>query len=196
MTALRSVCVYCGSSIGVLPDYVSGCEKLADELIERDITLVYGGAHVGVMGAIADRILQRGGRVVGIIPQALVEFEVAHQNLTELAIVQDMHERKAMMAERSDGFIALPGGLGTFEELFEALTWSQLGIHAKPCALLNTAKYYDGLLSFLDHARDQEFMRPAHRELLISETSPGALLDRMENYEAVVTTKVALGLEP
>lgn len=190
MTSLKSVCVYCGSSSGARPDYVSGCEKLADELVAREITLVYGGAHVGVMGAIANRVLAQGGKVVGVIPKGLVELEVAHDGLTELIIVNDMHERKSLMAERADGFVALPGGLGTLEELFEVLTWSQLGIHKKPCAALNIANYYDGLLQFLDHSRDEEFMKPAHRELLISETDPGIMLQRMEEFDFKITSKL------
>ncbi|MBX2839646.1 MAG: TIGR00730 family Rossman fold protein [Gammaproteobacteria bacterium] len=190
MSSLRSICVYCGSSRGAKPDYVAGAQKLATELVARDITLVYGGAHVGVMGAIADQVLSAGGRVVGVIPQALVDVEVAHDDLTELVVVGDMHERKALMAERSDGFIALPGGLGTLEELFEVLTWSQLDLHQKPCGLLNVAGYFDRLLGFLDHARDERFMRDAHRQLLISDSDPGGLIDRMGRYKAVKTLKV------
>ncbi|MEE9321961.1 MAG: TIGR00730 family Rossman fold protein [Granulosicoccus sp.] len=195
MTALQSLCVYCGSSSGASPQYVEVSWALADVMLERDITLVYGGAHVGIMGAIADRLMLGGGRVIGVIPEALVKFEVAHDGLTELHVVADMHARKAMMADKSDAFVALPGGLGTLEELFEVLTWSQLGIHGKPCGLLNIAGFYDSLLQFLDHAAGEAFMTVAHRELLISETEPEILLNRFDSYVPAVTSKLTLGLK-
>lgn len=190
MPALRSICVFCGSSPGADPHYIAASHALADVMLERDITLVYGGAHVGVMGAIADRLMQGGGRVIGVIPQALVEFEVAHTGLTELHVVPDMHARKAMMADKSDAFVALPGGLGTLEELFEVLTWAQLGIHQKPCGLLNVAGFYDGLLGFLDHAARQAFMTTAHRALLVAETLPATLLNRFDAHVPVVSGKL------
>jgi len=169
---------------------VNASHALADALLARDITLVYGGAHVGVMGAIADRLLQGGGRAIGVIPQALVEFEVAHTGLTELHVVPDMHARKAMMADKSDAFVALPGGLGTLEELFEVLTWAQLGFHKKPCGLLNVEGFFDQLLSFLDHATGQAFMQPAHRKLLIDATSPEKLLQQLIAYEPIAAKKL------
>jgi len=195
MTAIRSLCVFCGSSSGASPQYIEASQVLADAMLERDITLIYGGAHVGVMGAIADRLMQGGGRVIGVIPEALMKFEVAHDGLTELHVVSDMHARKAMMAARSDGFVALPGGLGTLEELFEVLTWSQLGIHGKPCGLLNITGFYDGLLAFLNHVAGEAFMTTAHRDLLIAETSPEVLLSRFESYVPAVTSKLTLALK-
>lgn len=159
-------------------------------MARRNITLVYGGAHVGVMGAIAESVLSSGGRVVGVIPQALVELEVAHTGLTELHIVDDMHQRKAMMAGLSDGFIALPGGLGTLEELFEMLTWSQLGFHGKPVGALNVADYYSSLLTFLDQGVSEGFMKQAHRDLLLHDTVAAGLLDQLEAYTPTLTSKL------
>src|SRR5690606_23334523 len=152
---IKNLCVYCGSNAGNRPDYVEGAQTLARELVSRDIGLVYGGASVGIMGALADAVLAAGGRVIGIIPDGLLNKEIGHHDLTELHIVASMHERNTMMAERSDGFIALPGGAGTLEEIFETWTWAQLGMHQKPCGLLNIAGYYDQLAGFLDHAVDQ-----------------------------------------
>jgi len=143
VTNIKSLCVYCGSSPGAKPDYVAMAETLAKTMAEQNLGLVYGGAHVGIMGALADRLIALGGTVIGVIPEALVEMEVAHQGLTELHVVADMHERKATMAKLSDGFVSLPGGLGTLEETFEMLTWSQLGFHDKPCGLLNVTGFYD-----------------------------------------------------
>ena len=151
-------------------------------MVRRNIGLVYGGASVGIMGEIANTVLNAGGEVVGIIPQSLVDKEVSHNGLTELKVVSSMHERKAIMAEISDGFIALPGGLGTIEELFEVLTWSQLGFHKKPCALLNIKQYYNGLSLFLDHAVEEQFIKSIHREMLLVEDDPSKLLDAMETY--------------
>lgn len=180
--SVRSLCVYCGSSPGYNPDYVEAARQLAGALVQRDITLVYGGGRVGIMGAIADAALAAGGRVVGVIPQALLEKEVGHHDLTELHVVDSMHERKALMARLSDGFIALPGGIGTLEELFEIWTWGQLGLHARPCGLLNAAGYFDQLISFLDHATAAGFIRPFHRDMLLVAQDAGALLARMEVY--------------
>lgn len=191
MPKIQSLCVYCGSSLGSKADYAAEAKQLAVAMVERDMSLVYGGAHVGIMGAIADQMISLGGTTIGIIPEAIVELEVAHQGLTELLVVKDMHERKAKMAEMSDGFVALPGGLGTMEELFEVLTWSQLGFHAKPCGILNVAGFFDSLLQFLDTATAENFMRQAHRELLTDDVNPGALLDRMIATTVKTESKLA-----
>ena len=170
-------------------EYLESACALAQELVKRDIGLVYGGASVGIMGEIADTVLESGGEVIGVIPQSLVEKEVSHHGLTELKVVDSMHERKSIMADISDGFIALPGGLGTIEELFEVLTWSQLGFHKKPCALLNVKQYYDSLSLFLDHAVEQEFIKDVHREMLLVEEEPGKLLEIMAAYSPPVVDK-------
>ncbi|MDD2881911.1 MAG: TIGR00730 family Rossman fold protein [Rhodoferax sp.] len=180
---MKNICVYCGSSPGRLDAYADGARALAQALVQRDIGLVYGGASIGLMGLVADTVLQLGGRAVGVIPHALARKEVAHKGLSELHITQSMHERKTRMAELSDGFIAMPGGIGTFEEIFEVWTWAQLGIHAKPCGLLNVAGYYDGLTTFLDHAAAEQFLKPQHRGVLIVEQEPVALLDRFASYQ-------------
>jgi hypothetical protein len=180
---MKNICVYCGSSPGRLEAYVDGARALAQALVTRDLGLVYGGASIGLMGLVADTVLQLGGRAVGVIPKALARKEVAHKSLTELHITQSMHERKTLMAELSDGFIAMPGGIGTFEEIFEVWTWAQLGIHAKPVGLLNVAGYYDGLTTFLDHAAAEQFLKPQHRGVLIVEQEPVALLDRFACYQ-------------
>ena len=180
---MKNICVYCGSSPGRLEVYAIGACALARALVDRDLGLVYGGAGIGLMGLVADTVLQLGGRAVGVIPEALARKEVVHKGLSELHITQSMHERKTMMAELSDGFIAMPGGIGTFEEIFEIWTWAQLGIHAKPCGLLNVAGYYDALTTFLDHAVTEQFLKPQHRSLLIVEHEPEALLDRFASYQ-------------
>jgi len=187
---MQFVCVYCGSSPGNKPDYVAASEQLAQSMCAQNLSLVYGGAHVGIMGAVANRLLELGGEVIGVIPEALVELEVAHQGLTQLHVVTDMHERKAKMAGLADGFIALPGGLGTLEELFEMLTWAQLAFHEKPVGLLNVAGFYDHLLRFLDTACAEGFMRQGHRDLLLSDTDPSELLARMMKHKAVYTSKL------
>ncbi|GJM05232.1 MAG: cytokinin riboside 5'-monophosphate phosphoribohydrolase [marine bacterium B5-7] len=179
---MEKVCVYCGSSSGKQPEYGYAARRLAKALTLRGIGVVYGGASVGIMGEIADAVLAGGGEVIGVIPQALADKEIAHEGLTELKIVGSMHERKQEMMALSDGFIALPGGLGTQEELFEALTWSQLGIHKKPCGLLNVEGYYDKLCAFLDHAVEEQFVKTYHREMLLVEDSPEKLLTLMETY--------------
>jgi uncharacterized protein (TIGR00730 family) len=181
---MKRICVYCGSSPGKQPRYRQAADNLAAELVNRQIGLVYGGASVGVMGRLADAVLAAGGEVTGVIPQMLVDKEVAHNGLSELKIVSSMHDRKATMAELSDGFIALPGGLGTLEELFEILTWSQLGMHRKPCALLNVAGYYDHLAAFINHAVTEQFIKPAHRELLIIGDQADLLLQRMALFRS------------
>ncbi|MDO8938637.1 MAG: TIGR00730 family Rossman fold protein [Methylicorpusculum sp.] len=180
---MKRLCVYCGSSPGKSSSYAQAARQLAQELVKRGIGLVYGGAGIGIMGLLADAVLANQGEVLGVIPQALVDKEVSHTGLTELKIVSSMHERKAMMADLSDGFIALPGGLGTLEELFEILTWAQLGFHQKPCGLLNIAGYYDGLTAFLDHAVEEQFVKPIHRSLLRVESCPIDLLDAFSSYQ-------------
>jgi uncharacterized protein (TIGR00730 family) len=186
---VKAVCVFCGSNMGLLPEYRTAAEMLAREIVEQGLTLVYGGGRIGLMGAIADAAMAAGGKVIGVTPRRLVEKEVAHTGLTELHVVESMHERKAMMAELSDAFIALPGGVGTFEEFFEVLTWSQLGFHAKPCGLLNVAGYYDQLLSFLDHSVEQGFIRKEHRSIVLTDTEPARLLDQLDTFHMPVVTK-------
>ncbi|WP_256077810.1 TIGR00730 family Rossman fold protein [Massilia sp. YIM B04103] len=178
---MKTVCVYCGANAGADPLYAEGARALAAALVEQNMSLVYGGGNVGLMGVIADEVLRLGGEVTGVIPTKLVEREVAHNGLTRQFIVKDMHERKAMMAELSDGFIAMPGGLGTLEELFEMLTWAQIGIHSKPVGLLNMHGYYDRLVDFVEHARSQGFVRPQHAALMQIETDPRALLERLKS---------------
>jgi uncharacterized protein (TIGR00730 family) len=186
---MRSVCVYCGSSAGASPAYAAAAAELGRELAGRGIGLVYGGGNVGLMGAVADAALAAGGAVVGVIPEALVAREVAHGGLTELHVVASMHDRKALMAELADAFVALPGGLGTLEELFEILTWAQLGLHRKPSGLVNVAGYYDGLVSFLAHAVDERLLRPEHAELLLVDERPAPLLDRLATATPPVLPK-------
>ncbi|MBE2314931.1 TIGR00730 family Rossman fold protein [Solirubrobacter sp. CPCC 204708] len=176
---MKSVCVYCGSSAGNDPAYLEAARQLAAVLAQRGLRLVYGGASVGLMGAVADTALAHGGEVVGVIPQVLVDREVAHPGLTELHTVADMHERKARMAELSDAFVALPGGIGTLEELIEVYTWSYLGIHDKPLGLVNTNGYYDGLTTFLDHSVTEGFLRPETRAGLKVAADPETLLDEL-----------------
>lgn len=186
---MKRLCVYCGSSPGSHPDYTEAAKDMARALVKRNIDLVYGGASVGVMGVIANTVLAEGGHVIGIIPQALVDREVAHTGLTDLRVVTSMHERKTLMAELSDGFIALPGGLGTLEEIFEILTWAQLGLHQKPCGLLNIRDYYRSLIEFLDHAVAERFVKDAHRAMLLVEEQPGRLLERFARYNAPPVAK-------
>nr|WP_320013763.1 TIGR00730 family Rossman fold protein [uncultured Desulfobacter sp.] len=174
---MQKICVYCGSSDGTRPEYRQAAAALGRAMLEKDIDLVYGGAGVGLMGTLADTVLQGGGRVTGVIPEALINREISHPGLTELVVVGSMHERKSMMAELSDGFIALPGGIGTMEELFEILTWSHLGIHKKPCALLNVVGYYDHLNAFTQHGVNQGFIRKETEAKLIIKEDPKALLD-------------------
>lgn len=181
---MKNICVYCGSSSGKSPEYIESARLLGKELVKREIGLVYGGATVGIMGEIANTVLSESGKVTGVIPQSLADKEISHTGLTELKVVDSMHERKAIMADLSDGFIALPGGLGTLEELLEVLTWSQLGFHKKPCALLNVNQYYDGLRTFLDHAVNEEFLKSTHGEMLLVESNPSTLLDLMTDYQA------------
>ncbi len=184
-----NICVFTGSRHGIQAHYAEAARQLGATMVERDYGLVYGGGNVGLMAVVADTVLERGGRVIGVIPDMLVSKEIAHVGLTELRVVNSMHERKALMAELSDGFIALPGGVGTMEELFEVLSWRQLGIHNKPCGLLNATNYYDYLVRFLDHAVDQGFLKAQDRSLLLVEQTPEALLDRFEKITAVGTDR-------
>lgn len=186
---LNKICVYCGSSPGRRPVYIEQAQNLGRLFAQRKIELIYGGASVGVMGKLADAVLKNGGNVTGIIPENLVSKEVAHNGLTDLQVVESMHERKSLMAELSDGFIALPGGMGTVEELFEILTWGQLGLHRKPVGLLNENNYFDHLSAFLDHAVSEHFIKPDHREMLLIEKDPEALLTRFKGYESPVVEK-------
>ena len=178
---MNRICVYCGSKAGTCPEYLEAATNLGLIMARNNIGLVYGGASIGLMGQIADTILGNDGEAIGVIPHALFKNEVAHPGLTELITVDSMHQRKERMASLADGFIALPGGFGTFEELFEAITWSQLRIHAKPIGLLNACGYYDRLAEFLDHAVDQGFVRPEHQRLYAIDDNPEVLLELMDN---------------
>ncbi len=189
MASPARICVFCGSSSGRNPAYAAATVDLGKSLAEHKVTLVYGGGHVGLMGVLADTVLASGGEVVGVIPKALEEKEVSHGHLTELHVVGSMHERKALMASLSEGFIALPGGFGTLEELSEILTWGQLGLHRKPIGLLNIDGYYDSLLAFLDRATSDEFVHPAHRLLLIEDSEPSRILKAFGRYEAADVEK-------
>ena len=176
------ICVFTGSRPGARPEYAEAARRLGRALAERNYGLVYGGGKVGLMTVIADTMLAMKGHVTGVIPGDLVAKEVAHKGLSELRIVKTMHERKAVMADLSDGFIAMPGGIGTMEEFFEVLSWAQLGIHNKPCALLNAGGYYRPLINFLDHAVAEDFLKPKHRSLLLIDEEPEKLLDRLEAF--------------
>jgi uncharacterized protein (TIGR00730 family) len=180
---MNSICVFCGSSPGNDPAYAEAAQRLGGILAESDTTLVYGGGHVGLMGVVADAALEAGGEVIGVMPRSLVDREIGHTGLTKLHVVRSMHERKALMSELSDGFIALPGGNGTLEEFFEVLTWAQLGEHGKPCGLLNVAGYYDQLLKVFDQMVEKNFLGGAHRELVLVAEEPSSLLQTFEGYE-------------
>jgi uncharacterized protein (TIGR00730 family) len=184
---LRRIAVFCGASAGGSPLYQEAARAVGRSLARRGIGLVYGGGHVGLMGVLADACLSAGGTVIGVIPQALADKEVAHTGLTELRVVDSMHERKAMMAELCDAFMALPGGYGTWDELFEALTWSQLEIHFKTCGLLNVNGYYDSMIAMVDHAVAAGFIRQTHRDLLLADTDFERLLDRLQASAADFT---------
>ena len=186
---LKNVCVFCGSRPGSRPEYTEAARTLGETLARRGLTLIYGGAKVGLMGTVADAALEADGGVIGIIPQALVRKEVAHDGLEDLRIVGSMHERKAQMAELADAFIALPGGFGTFEEFFEIVTWAQIGLHHKPCALLNIAGYYDPLLALIDHAIAEDFAPSAHRRIIVTDTDASRLLDTLSRYESPIIEK-------
>jgi uncharacterized protein (TIGR00730 family) len=181
---MRRICVYCGSNTGTRPDYAEAARNLAEVLVRHDLELVYGGAAKGIMGVIADTVLEHGGNAHGVIPKLLEEKEIAHSGLTQLHVVASMHERKSMMAELSDGFIALPGGFGTLEEIIEILTWGQLQFHDKPCGLLNVSGYFDHLLAYLDHAEQEGFLRTENRQMLLQDTDPAGLVRQFERYTA------------
>jgi uncharacterized protein (TIGR00730 family) len=179
---LKRICVFCGSSLGARPAYKDAAVRLGELLAERGIGVVFGGGCIGLMGALADAALRKGGEVIGVIPESLLRREIAHQGVTKLHVVETMHQRKALMADLSDAFIALPGGYGTLEEFTEAVTWSQLGIQQKPCGLLNIHKYWDGLLAVLDHAVDEQFVRPENAQLVLVAQTPEWMLERLQDW--------------
>jgi uncharacterized protein (TIGR00730 family) len=187
--AAKKICVFAGSRSGARPEYVEAARQLGRILVERNYGLVYGGGNIGLMGVLADAVLEADGHVIGVIPEPFVVREVAHRGLSELRVVQSMHERKAVMAELSDGFIALPGGIGTMEEFFEVLSWAQLGIHTKPCGLLNVRNYYQDIVEFLDRAVEEGFLKPQHRSLLLVESEPDPLLEHFERFAAPRVTR-------
>ena len=185
----RRICVFAGSSQGSQAEYLSTARELGQELARRQLALVYGGARVGLMGALANAVLAAGGHVTGVMPEALVAKEVAHEGLSDLRIVSSMHARKALMADLADGFIALPGGWGTLEEFFEVLTWAQLGLHQKPCGLLNVLGFFDGLLSFIEHSIAERFVKEDNRSIVLVSQAPPALLDLFDGYVPRVVDK-------
>ena len=189
MPELSSLCVFCGSNAGAHPDYLEAAEAVGRGLAQRGLRVVYGGGKVGMMGAVADAARAAGGEVVGVIPQAIFDLEIGHTGIDDLRVVGSMHERKALMAELSDAFIALPGGIGTLEELFEVYTWAQLGIHSKPLGLIDVACYYEPLVAFLDHAVQERFLRPETRTLLAVSESLDDLLAQLETWEPVTVHK-------
>lgn len=180
---MKRICIFCGSSPGRKPEYTEAAKATGRVLVKNNLGLVYGGARVGTMGTLADTVLSEGGEVIGVMPRLLVEKEVAHEGLSDLRIVGSMHERKQLMADLADGFIAMPGGLGTFEEFFEVLTWAQLGMHNKPCGLLNIAGYYDALVGFLDTAVFEQFIQPAHRSLILIRNNADALIQTLRSHQ-------------
>jgi uncharacterized protein (TIGR00730 family) len=186
---VERICVFCGASPGARPEYRDSAGELARLLTAEEIGVVYGGGGGGLMGALADAVLAEGGQITGVIPRSLVDREIAHRDVPDMRVVGSMHERKALMAELADAFVALPGGIGTLEELFEVYTWAQLGLHRKPCALLNVEGYYDGVADFLSHAVAERFLREETRELLMVERDPATLIERLHGFEppAVVT---------
>ena len=189
MPELSSVCVFCGSNAGANPAYLEAAEAVGRGLAQRGIRVVYGGGKVGMMGAVADAARDAGGEVIGVIPQAIFDLEIGHTGLDDLRVVGSMHERKALMADLSDAFVALPGGFGTFEEFCEVITWTQLGLHRKRCGLLNVLGFYDRLLGFLDFAVGEAFMKPMHRNMLLVSETPERLLEKMESYRAPPKTR-------
>lgn len=186
---MNNIAVFCGSSPGNVSAYSEDAKRLANALSNAGITLIYGGAQLGLMGVIADQMLENNSRVIGVIPKSLTHAEIVHKKLTELHIANSMHERKALMESLADGFIMLPGGTGTLEEFFEMHTWAQIGYHNKPCAILNTNGYYDHLLTFLDHAVSQGFLKPSYRDMVIVDQDPRALINKLIAYQAPVEEK-------
>lgn len=186
---IRSVCVFCGSSHGFAPEYAATAKEMGQAIAARGWTLVYGGGNVGLMGVVADAALEAGGKVIGVIPEALLARELGHLGLTELRVVNTMHERKAMMADLSDAFIALPGGIGTFEEFFEVLTWAQLGIHRKPCGMLNTRSYYQPVVDLLENSVREGFLKADHQQMVLTSATVEDLLGRLESYQPPQTAK-------
>jgi uncharacterized protein (TIGR00730 family) len=186
---MKRICIFCASSPGNRPEYAAAAEQMATELVNRKIGLVYGGSKVGLMGVLADAVLGAGGEAVGVIPRNLMEREVGHAGLSKLHVVQSMHERKALMADLSDAFIALPGGFGTLEEFCEVVTWSQLGLHAKPCGILNVLEYYSPLLAMFDHAVEERFLKPENRALVLARASPAELLRALEQWRPLRVEK-------
>lgn len=180
---MNRICVFCGSSFGNRPSYKQVAQQMGVALVKRNIGLVYGGGRVGLMGVVADAVMQAGGEVIGVIPEFLAAKEIAHADLSQLHLVDSMHSRKALMADLSDGFIALPGGYGTFEEFCEVLTWTQLGLHQKPHGLLNIEGYYDPLIQLFDHAVTEDFVKPKHRAIVLQATEPEILLDQFAAYK-------------
>src|SRR5271165_3500226 len=185
----RKICVFCGSNLGINPAYRQSAEQLGRVLVAHRIELVYGAGNIGLMGILADSVLSVGGRAIGVIPESLMAREVGHLGLTDLRIVKSMHERKALMSDLSDGFIAMPGGFGTFEEFCEVLTWSQLGIQSKPCGLLNIDGYYDSLLRLFDHAVREGFLRKENRQLVLEDRDPEQLLEKLSGFVPVAADK-------
>jgi uncharacterized protein (TIGR00730 family) len=189
------ICVYCGSGAGGHDEYAEAARALGRALVERKISLVFGGGRIGMMGVLAETVLAGGGEAIGVIPKHLEEKGLALTTVTSLRIVETMHVRKALMAELADAFIAMPGGFGTAEEFFEALTWAQLSLHVKPCGLLNTKGYFDHLIRFVDHAVQEAFIHPTHRELMLVDHDPDVLLAKLAAYEAPASDKVAWAIE-
>ena len=187
---MKRVCVYCGSGVGTRAEYADAARTLGRVLVAQGLELVFGGGRIGMMGVLARTVLERGGKVIGVIPEALQEMELGLNEATELRVVKDMHERKATMAELADGFIALPGGFGTMEEMFEILTWAQLALHTKPAGLLNVAGYFDHVIRFVDHATDEGFLDGAHRELLLVDETADGLLEKLRTYRRPEMDKV------
>ncbi len=187
---LNSIAVFCGSREGASPAYMESARALGRELGTRGITLVYGGSRLGLMGAVADAALEHGGRAIGVLPHFMQVREIAHPGLTELIMVESMHERKAKMTELAEGFVTLPGGSGTMEEYFEIFTWAQLGLHAKPIGVLNSAGYYDPLIALFDRMTGEGFVTPQHREMMLTAVEPAVLLDRMQSYRIPETKPI------
>jgi len=186
---MKRICVFCGSSSGSRPEYGAAAEELGAELVRRTIGLVYGGGKVGLMGVLADAVLKAGGEAVGVIPEHIMSREIGHKGLTKLHVVHSMHERKALMADLSDAFVAMPGGFGTLEEFCEVVTWTQLGLHAKPCGILNVRRYYSPLLAMFDHAVEERFLKPENRALVLARESPSELLRALDDWRPLPVKK-------